>query len=92
MKVQCFTLIRKLSELTVVKQLAKEVDLLSIIVERLSMSLMVMQRNRHLETTKKIGVQKVSGTASCVDSFSNSSPPTVLIRQQGSHHLPQSLH
>lgn len=43
-----------------VKQLSIEIDLMSILAEKLELTLTTMQASRHLETTKKNGVQKVN--------------------------------
>lgn len=42
------------------RKIADQINLLQIVCEKLDMSLAVMQNYRHLETTKKNGVQKVS--------------------------------
>jgi hypothetical protein len=60
MKALCFIIIKKLTSSNErVRQLATEINLLSILTDKLNLSLMTLQHSRHLETTKKFGVQKV---------------------------------
>ena len=59
LKLLCFLIIKKLSAIGRVKELLREVDLMSIVTDKLEMTLAVMQRNRHLDTTKRTGVLKV---------------------------------
>lgn len=62
MKTLCFLIIKKLTTSSQhVKDLAAEVNLLTILSDKLNLTLMVMQHNRFLETTKKTGVTKVRG-------------------------------
>lgn len=54
-------IIKKLiSTNTRVKELATEIDLFSILKDKLQMLLTLMVSNRHFEATKKHGAQRVS--------------------------------
>lgn len=60
MKTLCFLIIKKMASSNErVKELVAEIHLLSLLSEKLNLTLLVMQHNRHLETTKKSGAQKV---------------------------------
>lgn len=61
MKALCYLIIKKLMATNErVKQLSIKIDLLSILNEKMELTLAIMQTMRHLEMTKKNGVQKVN--------------------------------
>jgi hypothetical protein len=63
-KALCFLIISKLNENERVKQLSIDIKLLSIVTDKLSLTLATLQSFRHLETTKKYGTQKVRSSSS----------------------------